>query len=322
MGLKINKMKHITQAQRYEISAYLKIHYKQEKIAELIGVSQAAISKEIDRNKTKNDVYSAKIAQENADFRKVRFKKNRTFTAEIEKNVRQKITEEQWSLEQIVGEAKLRGEKIVSVERIYQCIRADKKNGGTLYRSCRHKLKHRKRPVSAGKSLITNRISIDERPSIISNRERFGDWEMDLIEGKNHQNFILTLVERYTRFMMMTKLDSGKNADGVVKSVVKLLLPYKNVTHSITTDNGKEFAGHEEMCRRLNIIVYFADPYSSWQKGSIENINKLVRQYLPKGTDFDTVSNSDLLKIQYKLNKRPRKILNFVSPLYCFGKFL
>jgi IS30 family transposase len=315
-------MKHITQEQRYAIFFNLKMGCTQAQIAQEIGVSQASISKEISRNKTDRGVYSAKIAQENADFRKVKFAKNRTFTAEIEKKVRQKITEEQWSPEQIVGEAKRRNEKIVSVERIYQFIRADKKNGGDLYKFCRHKLKHRKRPVSAGKSFIPNRISIDERPEIIENRERFGDWEMDLIEGENHKNFILTLVERTTRFMMMRKLKLGKNADGVAQTVVNLLLPYKSVTHSITTDNGKEFARHEKICKRLNLTVFFADPYSSWQKGSIENTNKLVRQYLPKGTDFDTVSDNDLLKIQYKLNKRPRKILNFVSPLLCFKKKL
>jgi IS30 family transposase len=315
-------MKHITEVQRYEISSYLKAGWNQQKIAAEIGVSQAAISKELSRNKTLRGVYNPKIAQENANIRKERFAKNRKFTPQMEKMISEKIRQQQWSPEQIVGDAKLCGKPMVCVERIYQFIRKNKKNGGDLWKHCRHKLKHRKRPISAGVSFINNRISIDKRPEIVDKRERFGDWELDLIEGKNHKNFILTMVERKTRFLMMKKLEYGKNADEVAKTVCNLLLPFKNVTHTITTDNGMEFAKHQTISKRLNAIVYFTNPYSSWQKGSIENTNKLIRQYLPKGTDFETITEQELKNYQYKINLRPRKLLNFISPLFLLNTIL
>jgi IS30 family transposase len=124
-------------------------------------------------------------------------------------------------------------------------------------------LKHRKRPVGAGKSAIPNRLSIHDGPAIIEERKRFGDWEMDLIQGANTKQYILTLVESSTRFLMMQRLENGKAADEVAKAVVDLLLPYKHQVHSITTDNGMELAKHDYISRRLSTTVYFTDPYSS-----------------------------------------------------------
>jgi IS30 family transposase len=165
---------------------------------------------------------------------------------------------------------------------------------------------------------IKNRVSIDRRPDIINLKQRFGDWEMDTVIGENGQGAILTMVERKTAFVIMEKLDHGKNAEELAKTVIRLLTGYRNSVHSITTDNGTEFADHENIAKILNTSVFFTHPYSSWEKGLIENTNKLIRQYIPKKTNFNSINNQDIKQIQYKLNNRPRAKLNFYSPKEIF----
>ncbi len=168
---------------------------------------------------------------------------------------------------------------------------------------------------------IKDRLSIDERPPEINDKERFGDWEMDLIIGKNNKTAIVTLVERQTGFFMMEKLPQGKNAKSVAKTVIKMLFPYKDQVHSITTDNGGEFAEHKRITSKLDAKVYFAHPYCSWEKGLIEYTNKLIRQYIPKKESFDKYNDMVIKQIQYKINRRPRKNLNFETPKNLFFKF-
>jgi IS30 family transposase len=206
---------------------------------------------------------------------------------------------------------------MVSIERIYQFIRSDKTSGGKLYKHCRHRLKHRKRCVGAGVAHIPNRVSIKERPLQVEERTRFGDWEMDLIQGSG-KSYILSLIERKTRYLILRKLENGKNAVDVEKTVFAALFPYKNQIFSITTDNGGEFANHLSLCKKLNLTVYFTDPYSSWQKGSVENANKLVRKYLPKKTNFDSIDCQKINNIQKCINNRPRKNINFQNPKTVF----
>ena len=201
---------------------------------------------------------------------------------------------------------------MVYIERIYQFIRADKASGGKLYKHCRHRLKHRKRYVGAGLAHIPSRVSIKERPPQVDERTRFGNWEMDLIQGSG-KSYILSLIERKTRYLILRKLENGKNALYVEKTVFATLFPYKKQIFSITTDNGGEFANHMSLCKKLNLTVYFTDPYSSWQKESIENANKLVRQYFPKGTNFDNIDCQIIKSVQKTINNRPRKIINFLN---------
>jgi IS30 family transposase len=148
--------------------------------------------------------------------------------------------------------------------------------------------------VGAGMRNIPNRVPIQTRPPIVAKRSRYGDWEMDLIQSANDKEFIVTLIERRTRYLLMAKLGNGKNAECVAQAVIKLLFPYKKNVLSPTTDNGGEFAKHTYICSQLPTVVYFADPYSSWQKGTVENTNKLIRQYIPKGCNFNTLSNNDI----------------------------
>lgn len=221
-----------------------------------------------------------------------------------------------------MGVARKEGRPMVSHETIYRHVREDKAKGGTLFKNLRHELKHRKRPVSGKQVNIKNKVSIDERPAIINNRKRFGDFEIDTIIGKDNKGAIVTLTERKTNFLLMEKLEKGKNAKELARVVVRLLLPYKKFIHSITSDNGSEFAEHEFIARELGIKFYFAHPYCSWERGLNENTNGLIRQYIPKGVCFEQFSNLYIRSIQYKINRRPREKLQFESPKRRFFLFL
>ena len=149
-----------------------------------------------------------------------------------------------------------------------------------------------------------------------------GDWELDTIVGRNGIDAIVVLTERLTRFTMMARSPKGKNAEAVADTVINLLLPYKSVVHTITTDNGTEFADHERIARKLDARIFFAHPYSSWEKGLVENTNKLIRQYIPKKSVFSNLSDDFIHSIQLKLNRRPREKLNFDAPKNKFFVYL
>jgi len=316
-ALRLKKLKimgHLTEEQRYTISAMYKKGLSQKIIAETIIKDKSVISREIKRNTNpKTGKYSLSYAQSMADIRKERMRLNRKFDDILKKEIIEKI-KDGWSPEQIVGWQKKNKNKFVSYETIYKFIRLDKENGGNLYSFLRHKLKKRKRQVGKQKIKIKNRVSIEQRPEIVNLKERFGDWEIDTIVGKNNKGAILTLVERKTSYMIMEKLNSGKNAKELTKTVVRLLEVFIKNVHTITGDNGTEFADHQNIAKLLKTNFYFTNPYSSWEKGLIENTNKLVRQYIPKSTNFNNLSNQDIKQIQYKLNARPRKKLNFACP--------
>ena len=311
-------MEHLTKEQRYEISTYLKCKKTKEFIAKALGVNKTTIYRELNRNSTKTGKYNPKFAHELSEERKERLQLPRKFTSSTEKLVIKYISEEQWSPEQITGYCKANNIPMVSFERIYQYIREDKLNGGNLYKNMRHKLKHRKRPVGENRIHIKNRVSIDERPRIVDLKERFGDWELDLIVGPNNKGAILTITERTTNFFMMNKLPYGKNSKELSKVLIDMLLPYKNNIYTITTDNGTEFADHETIAKKLDVDIFFAHPYSSWEKGLIEYTNKLIRQYIPKKTNINTLDNDYIKEIQIKINKRPRKKLEYRNPKEIF----
>ncbi|MDR2449436.1 MAG: IS30 family transposase [Prevotellaceae bacterium] len=311
--------KQLTREQRYEIEVLLRAGKRQKEIAGLIGKDKSVISRELKRNSHKRG-YSAQIAQEYAEERKERHRKKRKFTEHVRKHIVKCLTEEQWSPEQIVGSARRVGLPMVSHESIYQFIREDKKNGGTRYTHLRHRLKHRKRPVGGKKVVIPDKVSIELRPEVINRKERFGDWEIDTIVGPENKGAILTVTERTTGFLLMKKLPEGKNAKALAKELFFLLLPYKHCIHSITSDNGSEFYEHKVIAKNLNAKYFFAHPYSSWERGLNENTNGLIRQYMPKGQSFSKYTDEDILHFQYKINRRPRKKLNFDAPKDRFYK--
>ena len=231
------------------------------------------------------------------------------------------MTEEQWSPAQIVGYLRMKGKPAVCTETIYAYIRADKENGGELWKHCRHQLKHRQRQVSAPYVAVQNRTMIDARPADW-NGTTPGNFEMYTIIGKDGKGAIVTLVEKNTNFTLARKLPEGNNAKALAKAVILMLLPYIGKIRSITTDNGSEFVEHLLIAKRLKTKISFAYPYSSWEKGCIEYHNKLIRQYIPKGTDFDSISDNMLKEIIIKINRRPRRELGFSSPVAEFFNFI
>jgi IS30 family transposase len=315
-------MKHITKEQRYQIEAYIKSDKSKQFIARELGVHPSTIYREVKRNAQKRGGYNAKVANILAEEKKERLCFPRKFDSSLEHRVRYFIKKEQWYPKQIHGHLKKNGEAYVSHERIYQYVRQDKENGGTLYKNMRHRLKHRKRPVGGKKVMIRNRVPIDQRPDAVNKKERFGDWEIDTIIGKDGKGAIVTIVERKTAFFMMRKLYKGKNAKALAKTIVEMMMPYKNHVLTITSDNGTEFAEHEFIASKLGTNFYFAHPYSSWERGLSEYTNKLIRQYIPKKSVFNNFSSDYITDIQHKINRRPRECLEFESPKAIFYKLV
>ena len=248
-----------------------------------------------------------------AEERKERFGRPRKFTDTVRQRIIKDLSNEQYSPEQIAGLARREGRPMVSHTRIYQFIREDKANGVKLYTHLRHRLKHRKRPVG-GFSPIKDKVSIEKRPPVVDERSRIGDWEIDTIIGKDGKGAIVTLTERKTGFLLMEKLTGGKNAVGLAKTVIRMLFPYKKWVHTITADNGTEFAEHKLIAKKLEAGFFFCHPYSSWERGLNEYTNGLIRQYIRKGTSLDEYDECYIKKVQHKINKRPREKLDFDCP--------
>ena len=164
---------------------------------------------------------------------------------------------------------------------------------------------------------IKNRISIDFRPAIVEDKSRVGDWEVDTIIGKNHHQAIVTLVDRNSKFTLMRKVEA-KQARVVTDAIIHLLKPIQAHTLTITSDNGKEFSYHEEVAKKLDTEFYFANPYQSWQRGLNEHTNGLIREYFPKNMPFNDITDEQIVEVQNKLNRRPRKILGYKTPAEVF----
>jgi len=308
----MKKYNHLTKEQRYTISVCLRKKMSLSAIAKLIDVSKSTVSREIKKNSNMYRHYVAIDAQQFSEMRKKIPRRPRKLSKEDWQDIEQCL-KRHWSPETIVGVRRREGKTCVSIEWIYHIIRRDKERGGILYTYLPHHLKHRKKPVSS-RIPIKDRVSIDERPAVVDAKARFGDWEMDTIVGKDGKGAIVTLVERTTKKMLMAKSPKGKNAKAIARLVVQMLRPFEHHVLSITTDNGTEFAEHKYIAKKLHTKVYFAHPYSSWEKGLIENTNKLIRQYIPRDTNFSSISDDYILHVQTEINLRPRKLLNFYSP--------
>ena len=307
--------KHLTVEQRYAIYTMLQIPLKRKEIAEAIGVHKSTISRELKRNcDMRSGKYVMDLAQRKAEKRKKAKRHKERFTVSMQRRIK-KLLKKGFSPEQIRGRSKITGIAMVSHETIYRWIWADKHGGGTLYKYLRRQgRKYTKRgSKNAGRGFIPNRIDIDERPQIVELKERFGDLEIDTIIGKNHKGAILTINDRATSRVWIRRL-TGKEAVPVAKITTWALRKVKNLIHTITADNGKEFAKHEEIAHKLKLKFYFCKPYHSWERGANENTNGLIRQYIPKGTDFSEVTNEQIKRIEHILNNRPRKRLGYLTP--------
>jgi len=301
------KYRRLTYGDRRVIENMSKAKSTQSDIASVLGMSQSTISRELSRN-CEYGFYGKDRAHARAMVRQIN-KPRRYVVDEPELNVLRTHLKKKWSPETISAVC---FEGRISHQTFYNYIRRDRREGGKLYRYLYLRKSRRKRygePETRGH--IRNRVSIEERPQLVAQKARFGDWEGDLIMGANHKGAILTLVERKSKYLCAARM-SGKNADETRGNAIRLL---RNMnTKTITFDNGKEFASHEEIGGKLGAKVYFAHPYSSWERGLNEYTNRLLRQYFPKGMDLRKAKECELKMALREINSRPRKGLDWKSP--------
>ena len=309
--------KQLAREQRYQINILRKAGHNQTSISALLGCHKSTISRELRRNRGQKG-YRQHQAGELALDRRCEGYRSRILWQtwqEVERLLRL-----DWSPQQISGRLKLEKQPSVSHEWIYLHIYADKRRGGTLHRHLRSQKKQRKRYSGyIRRGQIPNRTSIDQRPEIVANKSRFGDWEVDTIVGARHKGGILSAVERKSKLTRLRKL-ATKTAAETKHNSIALLAPLAARVHTITVDNGKEFCEHELIASGLQARIYFAHPYSSWERGLNENTNGLVRQYFPKKYEFCRISDSDLQHVEDLLNNRPRKTLGYRTPNEVFFK--
>ncbi len=282
----MSQYKQLTEAQRYQIQVLKKVETSQVEIALIVDVSAPTISRELKRN-TGRRGYRPKQAHNKALKRRGDAIKAIKMTLPLVDLIESKIRLD-WSPEQVSGWLEEERTIKISHERIYQHIWTDKCQGGELYKHLRQSNKKRKKRYGSKdkRGQIRNRISIDERPEEVEAKTRIGDWEIDTVIGKNHQGALVTIVDRVSKYTLIKRVAS-KHADVVTEATITLLAPYLDKTLTITADNGKEFAGHETLAKQLEASVYFAHPYSSWERGLNENTNGLIRQYFTKGSSFE-----------------------------------
>jgi len=306
---------HLIRDQRSQIYALKSNGLEQQDIAHHLGVHPSTVSRELNRNQGGRGYRFQQADALATERRRISSSKPKRITPDVIKIIEEKI-QEKWSPEQISGRLKLETDICISHESIYQHIWADKQQGGTLYTHLRHSgKKYNKRSSDkAGRGCIPNRVDIAERPAIVEEKSRLGDWEGDTIIGAKHQGAILSLVDRKAKFTLLGKL-RDKTADSVVKATTACFDKLDDpIVHTITYDNGKEFSNHKRISELLGASCYFATPYHSWERGLNEHTNGLVRQYVPKSTDLLKVSPRALQMIEDALNDRPRKILSFLTP--------
>ena len=262
--------------------------------------------------------YRFKQAEAKAQSRQAIRSRPRKLTAPLRRKIEAKLRQMRWSPEQISGWLFEQGIKL-SHERIYQMIWQDKRDGGDLWRSLRRRGKrcNKRSGKNAGRGLIPDKIDISERPTIVARKARLGDWEGDTVVSAGHKGGLLTLVERKTQLAKIIKLPRA-TAHATLRAAVRRLKPIGDFVHTITFDNGREFAAHQDIAHALKAKIFFATPYHAWERGLNENTNGLIRDFLPKGTDFSTIANAEVAKVECLLNARPRKSLGFRSPQEVF----
>ena len=318
------KYQHLTVEEREEIQLGLLQKESLRSIAKRLGRNHGSLVRELARNRSPiKERYTPRLAESRAQEK--RSHRGRTERLKNE-TVRQYVTEKLkigWSPEQIAGTIEIEKGECISYEAIYQYIYAQVHRGGNglmkpgkedlrLFLARRHKKRAKKGMRKGERIFKPNGPSIDDRPFVVSLRSRIGDWEGDSIESKDHAPGLNSLVDRKSGLLLLSKL-RAKSAEATREVVSKRLanLP----SHTLTIDNGPENRTWKETERDAGVKVYFAHPYHSWERGTNENTNGLVRRYFPKGTDFREVSEEEIAAVEYALNTRPRKRLGYQTPL-------
>lgn len=305
----------LTREQRYQIYAYGKAGLNQSETAAQLEVHKSTISRELARNRGRRS-YRPKQAQELCEARRAGSSRPRIGVLEWQRV--EALIRREWSPEQVRDRLASEDQRPISHEWIYQYLCRDKLAGGMLYRCLRCQRRRRKRygrPERRGQLL--NRVSIEARPAIVERRRRIGDWEGDTLIGRHHRGVLVSLVERKSGYTVLAALPR-RTAQAFRETTVRLLKPLKAKVHTLTLDNGKEGAQHERIARSLCARVYFAHPYASWERGTNENTNGLIRQYFPKHRNLTTVTQKELDHAMHRLNHRPRKRLGFKTPYEIF----
>ncbi|TSJ91461.1 IS30 family transposase [Chitinimonas sp. BJB300] len=307
----------LTQGERYRIAALLETQHAAAAIAKLMNRSPTTIRAELRRGRsTPMAAYCPDTAQLRALARKAN--NAQRLDDALWQQVRPLLAE-QWSPEQIAGRltAEQGGKAQLSHVSIYHWIARDKRAGGVLFQHLRHGKPYRRRHTKDTRGKIVGRRDIMERPGIVEERGRIGDWELDLVIGGQHKGALITLNERLSGLSLQRWIPS-KEADKVAVGVIHLLSPLKAFVHTITSDNGLEFSRHAFIAEALQADFFFARPYASWQRGSNENINGLIRQYFPKGVPLDRVKEFEVAYSMRQLNHRPRKRHGYKTPIEVF----
>jgi transposase, IS30 family len=302
--------KHLTQLERYQIAffrVWLKLGIRE--IARRLNRSPSTISRELWRN-ADQEGYEPSRASRRCLARMRARQRCRRITGSIWQRI-ERLLARDFSPEQAKDWLEQAGHRAPSVWRIYQYIRALLRAGRAL--KWRFRRPKRRYGYARRHAPIANRVPIEQRPAIVESRERFGDWEIDLMFGVGQSCALVTLVERATRYVLMAWV-SSKSAAQVTQAIVNLLNRKKLPVHTITTDNGTEFTYHETIAKALNAKFFFAHPYASWERGAIENTNGLIRHYFPKGMDFKLITKEAISFATRRLNHRPRKCLGFRTP--------
>jgi len=306
-------MPHLQMTERLQIETLLNAGSKPSAIAKQLSRNRSTISREINRN-TEAGKYCHDAAQKCANERRCNAKES-VLTEDNWTTVRA-FLQQKWSPEQISGWLKAHPEIgfCVSDQWIYAYIYANRDQGGTLYQHLRRAGKpYKKGGKKVYRGKIKDRVDISVRPDIINKRIRLGDWEVDSVIGRMNQSSIVTIVERLSRYTAIIKVNS-KESDTVSQAIIHRMTAAALPLHSMTGDNGTEFSEHKKISESLGIDFYFTHPYSSWEKGTNENTNGLIRQYFPKGTDFGSITESMLSEVETALNNRPRKCLSYKTP--------
>ena len=304
---------HLSREERYQICLMSRQGHNCTQIALELGRHRSSISREIKRNGSLRG-YKANAADVKAHTRQSQRRNAIEFTAQhwetVEALIRLEI-----SPEQISNRLMLEQGFSISCEAIYQRILRDKQSQGDLanYLRCQKARKKRYGSGRERRGSIKGRVCIEQRPKVVDQKSRIGDIEGDTIIGKNHQGAIVALVDRKSRYTFAAQVNF-KKSDLVAQAVIDLLRPHKARCHTLTFDNGKEFADHAFISKCLNAKVYFAHPYCSWERGLNENTNGLLRQYFPKKTNLRDITHEQVDDAVYKLNHRPRKCLGYRTP--------
>lgn len=315
-------MSHLSYEQRYTIEVLLSEGKRQNEIARIISRNKSVVSREISRNCDKRSgLYKAQLAHSKYDDRLTKKPKHVKWDESIVAQITCLLLDD-YSPEQITGFLKKQGLVSMSAEWIYQFIWKDKKNKGNLFTHLRRKgRRYRKRGSSKdSRGKIVGRVGIEKRPKEAEQRAVFGHLEVDTIIGQNHIGAIITLNDRASGMLWMRKVDT-KDATVVRLKLAEMLEEIRPYIRSITADNGKEFAEHQYITDDY-CDFYFANPYSPWERGSNENLNGLIRQYIPKSSSFSAITDEQISEIQNKINNRPRKRFGYENPIFVMEKLL